>query len=151
MWSTEEPFGIPNLSEMYIAFSRRYPGFSKSYLPTPIKKLTFTGEYDHLTKVMLALNLARLPDEERNTHKPSYIEKLELFEKVFGFSKLNIGSSEDKGMLFKNILITDGISCRDSFAKPVSTRNNLDRVNLELDGFNFNEIEDCFEPIYIDP
>ncbi|GAA5816969.1 hypothetical protein MFLAVUS_010504 [Mucor flavus] len=37
------------------------------------------------------------------------------------------------------------------FAKSTPARNNRDRVNLEVDDFNFNKIEESFEPVFIDP
>lgn len=56
-----------------------------------------------------------------------------------------------KGRMFLNSFYTDGYTCRISFARNVPEKLEEDRVKLEIDDFNQDDVSSCFRPCFLDP
>jgi hypothetical protein len=53
--------------------------------------------------------------------------------------------------MFLNGIYTDGYTCRISFARNVPEKLDEDRVNLEINNFNEDEVNSFFRPCFLDP
>ncbi|KAI8085967.1 uncharacterized protein B0P05DRAFT_570147 [Gilbertella persicaria] len=124
-----------------------------SLFPNPSSKLRFT-KIDR-ENIDVLFHEAKIPKE--NNESQFSLAARRFFD-LFDFTKLKIHSllelqqfPRQKGKMFLNSLYTDGYNCRVNFARNIPQVPNEDKIVLELSDFNQGEIDEHFNPCFLDP